>query len=90
MHRRGQNIWAFLGCFYKQSPHELRVSGGRFQRAERPHVFGSVAELDTGGQLTGQEAQRVKTEDPEEKIMEIKMLFKVNVEASCLTVSGFE
>lgn len=31
-------------------------------------MFGSVAELDTGGQLTGQEAQRVKTEDPEDKI----------------------
>lgn len=56
-----------LICFYKQSPHELRVSCGRFHGAERPHVFGSVAELVAGGQLTGQEAQGVKTEDPADK-----------------------
>lgn len=37
---------------------------GWFGRAQRPHVFGPVADLDTCGQFTGQEAQRVKTEDP--------------------------
>ncbi len=42
------------------------MSGGGFGGAERPHVFGSVAELDAGGQLTGQEAQRVKTEEPKD------------------------
>lgn len=52
------------GSVYKQSPHELCVSGGRFCWAERPHVFGFVAELNAGRQLTGQPAQRVKTEDP--------------------------
>lgn len=56
-----------LICFYKQSPHEVRVSGGRFHGAERPHVFGSVAELVAGGKLTGQEAQGVKAEDPADK-----------------------
>lgn len=27
-------------------------------------MFGSVAQLDTCGQFTGQEAERVQTEDP--------------------------
>lgn len=31
-------------------------------------MFSSVAELVTGGQLTGQEAQRVQTEEPEDNI----------------------
>ena len=35
-------------------------------------MFAPVAELVTGGQLSGQEAQRVKPEDPDDHIQEGK------------------
>lgn len=53
-----------LHFFTRRPPHELLMLDGWFGRAQRPHVFGPVADLDTCGQFTGQEAQRVKTEDP--------------------------
>lgn len=49
------------------SPHEVGVSGGGRPGAQRPHVFASVAQLHTRGQLTGQEAQGEEAEDPEEE-----------------------
>lgn len=55
-----QTRWSFT----RRPPHELLMLDGWFGRAQRPHVFGPVADLDTCGQFTGQEAQRVKTEDP--------------------------
>lgn len=41
----------------------MHVTNSGFGGAERPQVFGSVAQLDTRGKLTGQETHWIKAED---------------------------